>query len=126
LALNYNPKPQAFQDLLAGLFCLLGVKYFYDRVQNEIESLDLSGYGGLAFYYFTKKQSNQIKKVFGDMKRGWGSLPVTVTIGSTSWKTSIFPDSKLGVYLLPVKSEIRKKENIVAEKTIIFKISIRI
>ena len=46
------------------------------------------------------------------MKRGWGSLPVSVSIGQTTWKTSIFPDKKAGAYLFPLKNEVRKKENV--------------
>lgn len=64
------------------------------------------------FVTLPKKQSDQIKKRFGEFKRGWGSLPVVVTIGKTSWKTSIFPDKKAGAYLLPLKSDVRKKEQI--------------
>ena len=45
-------------------------------------------------------------------RRGWGSIRVTTTIGHTIWKTSIFPDSKAGAYLLPVKADVRKKEKI--------------
>jgi hypothetical protein len=68
--------------------------------------------GPSAWYFITinKKVSNKIKQI-PILKRGWGSVPVNVTIGETSWKTSIFPD-KEGVYLLPVKKEIRKKENL--------------
>lgn len=40
-------------------------------------------------------------------RRGFGSLRVTATIGNSSWNTSIFPDSKSGSYLLPVKKAIR-------------------
>jgi hypothetical protein len=49
---------------------------------------------------------------------GWGSVPVTVAIGDTSWKTSIFPDKKSGTYLLPVKAEVRKKEGIAGGDTV--------
>lgn len=45
-------------------------------------------------------------------KRGWGSLKVTVTVGKTTWKTSIFPDKKTNTYLLPLKKEVRKSENL--------------
>lgn len=45
-------------------------------------------------------------------RRGWGSVRVKARIGETSWATSIFPDSKSGAYLLPVKAEVRKAEGI--------------
>lgn len=45
---------------------------------------------------------------------GFGSVPSSVTIGKSQWKTSLFPDSKSGSYLLPVKSEVRKREHLAA------------
>lgn len=45
-------------------------------------------------------------------RRGWGSVRVKARIGETSWATSIFPDSKSGAYLLPVKVDVRKAEGI--------------
>lgn len=86
-------------------------------------------YPGMAGWHFVtlpKKQSETIKKTFSAMKRGWGSLPVTVTIGKTSWKTSIFPDQKAGAYLLPLKSDIRKKEKVAEDDTIAFLLEIRV
>ena len=70
------------------------------------------------FITIPKKQSDEIKKRFGTLARGWGSLPVHATVGKTSWKTSIFPDKKAGAYLLPVKADIRKKEKLENEATI--------
>ncbi|TSC68279.1 MAG: protein of unknown function DUF1905 [Parcubacteria group bacterium Gr01-1014_72] len=64
------------------------------------------------FVTLPERQSEVIKKTFGARAKGWGSLPVKVTIGTTSWRTSIFPDKKSGTYLLPLKSEVRKKEHI--------------
>lgn len=58
--------------------------------------------------------SEDIDNWYGDMKGGWGSLPVTVRIGKTSWTTSIFPDKKRGTYLLPLKAQVRKAESITA------------
>jgi hypothetical protein len=72
-------------------------------------------YPGMAAWHFVnvpKSQSATIKKLFGDMKRGWGSLPVLASIGKTNWKTSIFPDSKTGTYLLALKAEVRKMESL--------------
>jgi hypothetical protein len=72
-------------------------------------------YPGPAPWHFVtigKKLSSEIDKKFGIFKRGWGSLPVSVKIGKSEWRTSIFPDKKSGSYLLAIKAEIRKKENI--------------
>ena len=85
-------------------------------------------YPGMAGWHFItvpKKQSSAIKKLFGMVSRGWGSLPVVATIGRTSWKTSIFPDKKAGAYLLPVKLEVRKKEDIVAGDMVAVKLEIK-
>lgn len=43
-------------------------------------------------------------------RRGFGSVRVRVTVGGTSWETSVFPDSKRGAYRLPVKKEGRRRE----------------
>jgi len=42
---------------------------------------------------------------------GWGSIPVEVTVGKSTWITSLFPLKKEG-YFLPVKKLILKKENL--------------
>jgi hypothetical protein len=37
---------------------------------------------------------------------------VRATIGTTRWKTSIFPHREIGGWLLPLKAEVRKREGI--------------
>jgi len=64
------------------------------------------------FLSIPKKESGEIKEAYKSMRKGWGSLPVSVTKGKTTWTTSIFPDSKSGTYILPLKAEIRRKENL--------------
>lgn len=86
-------------------------------------------YPGMAAWYFLtlpKKESAEIKELYAPIKRGWGSLPVTITIGKTSWKTSIFPDKKAGAYLLPLKSAIRKKEKTSAGDAVNFTLEVRV
>ncbi|OGZ45777.1 MAG: hypothetical protein A3C84_00695 [Candidatus Ryanbacteria bacterium RIFCSPHIGHO2_02_FULL_48_12] len=86
-------------------------------------------YPGMVGWHFItvpKKQSSNIKKVFGAMKRGWGSLPVMATIGKTTWKTSIFPDKKRGAYLLPIKAEVRKKEEIEKDDMVALLLEVRL
>jgi hypothetical protein len=41
---------------------------------------------------------------------GWGMIPVTAQIGRTGWKTSLFP--KDGLYVVPVKTSVRKAEGL--------------
>lgn len=72
-------------------------------------------YPGEAAWHFvnvTKKVSEEIKENFSGSKRGFGSIKVKVTVGSTTWSTSIFPDKKTGTYILPLKAKVRKRENI--------------
>lgn len=41
---------------------------------------------------------------------GFGSIRVEATIGSTTWRTSLFPDAASGGFVLPVKKEVRRSE----------------
>ena len=42
----------------------------------------------------------------------WGSVYVSVTIGATTWRTSLFPSKQVGGYMLPVKATVRKTEGL--------------
>lgn len=64
------------------------------------------------FVTLPKKLSEEIDFYFGHIKGGWGSIRDSVTLGKTLWKTSIFPDKKIGSYILPLKIEVRKKESL--------------
>lgn len=79
-------------------------------------------YPGMTAWHFAtldQKSAGVVKKGQEGKKRiGWGSVPVVATIGQTSWKTSIFPDKKSASYLLPLKVQVRKKEDIEAGDTI--------
>jgi len=54
----------------------------------------------------------RIKSLQDGKRRGWGSVRVKATIGKTSWNTSIFPDRKSDSFVLPVKADVRTKEEI--------------
>lgn len=60
------------------------------------------------FVTVPKALSKDITEQYKSAKRGWGSLPVEVRIEKTVWKTSIFPDSKSGTYILPLKAAVRR------------------
>lgn len=78
-------------------------------------------YPGKAAWHFITlpiETAKDIDYYFGFEKRGWGSIPVAVTISNTTWNTSIFTDKKNQSYLLPLKSSVRKAENITADQSI--------
>ncbi|MBN8666145.1 MAG: DUF1905 domain-containing protein [Chitinophagales bacterium] len=60
--------------------------------------------------------AKEIRENAGWQEEGWGRLKTTARIGKTEWKTAIWFDTKKRTYLLPLKAEIRKKENAVAGK----------
>ena len=43
---------------------------------------------------------------------GFGSVRVEVTIGGSTWQTSVFPDKRAESFVLPVKQQIRRAEGI--------------
>ena len=70
------------------------------------------GESGWHFISLPTSLAEKIIKNFGHEMRGWGSLPVEVSIGQSIWKTSIFKDKKNNSFLLPLKAVVRKKESI--------------
>ena len=70
-----------------------------------------------AAWYFVLIPLHKVPNV---PKRGWRSVPVMVTVGKTAWRTSIFPMKK-DHYFIPLKKEVRKKEDIEEGDTITVK-----
>jgi hypothetical protein len=56
--------------------------------------------------------ADEIDELTADTKRGFGSVKVDVTVGSTTWSTSIFPDTSAESYVLPVKKPVRTGEGL--------------
>ena len=72
------------------------------------------GTGSWHFVSLPDDEADDIEEMFGGNARGFGSLRVDVTIGSTRWQTSIFPDAKRRTYVLPVKKAVRTAERLIA------------
>ncbi|MFZ2253123.1 MAG: DUF1905 domain-containing protein [Minisyncoccia bacterium] len=81
-------------------------------------------YASWHFVTVPKKESSEISEHYAQFKKGWGSLPVEVTLGKTVWKTSIFPDRKSGTYILPLKASVRKSEGVRESDKVTIKFSI--
>jgi hypothetical protein len=45
-------------------------------------------------------------------RRGFGSVRVEATVGEVRWKTSLFPESKTGAFVLPMKKEVRVRNGL--------------
>ena len=75
------------------------------------------GPNGWYFLNVPKGMSSRIRKSHLSSEEGWGRLKAFCKIGKTKWRTSIWFDTKIGSYLLPLKSEIRVKEKIEIGRT---------
>lgn len=82
--------------------------------------------GPTPWYFVTlpKKLAAEVRMFHGSLQKNFGTIRVTASLGKTTWKTSVFRDTKSDSYVLPLKAEIRKKENILAGKTLQVTISI--
>ena len=56
--------------------------------------------------------TDEIDELTTGRQGGFGSVRVEVTIGRTTWSTSVFPDSKRKSFVLPVKAPVRKAEGL--------------
>jgi hypothetical protein len=56
--------------------------------------------------------SDEIRELADGPRRGFGSLRVRITVGGSTWTTSIFPDGRRNCYVLPVKRAVRKAEGL--------------
>ena len=56
--------------------------------------------------------SEEIRDLAAGPRRGFGSVRVRVTVGGSTWTTSIFPDSTRGTYVLPIKRRVRQAEGL--------------
>ncbi|BBH71072.1 hypothetical protein ACTI_77570 [Actinoplanes sp. OR16] len=55
--------------------------------------------------------SELIRELTAGSRRGFGSVRVRVTVGETTWKTSIFPGGG-GPFVLPIKRAVRTAESL--------------
>ncbi len=56
--------------------------------------------------------TDEIDDLTTNATRGFGSVRVNVTIGRTTWTTSIFPSKEQQSFILPVKAPVRKAESL--------------
>lgn len=82
---------------------------------------------GPAPWYFVTvpaQQSRDLNVISGLVTYGWGMIPVNVRIGKTEWKTSLFP--KDGRYIVPIKSSVRKAEDLEQGDKVTVRLEVRL
>ncbi|HUR15607.1 MAG TPA: DUF1905 domain-containing protein [Mycobacteriales bacterium] len=82
-------------------------------VSFSAELWEHDGEGGWHFVSLPVDDSEELRARGAHRLRGFGSLRVRATVGSTSWTTSVFP-SAAGPYVLPVKKPVRRAEELEA------------
>jgi hypothetical protein len=70
------------------------------------------GQAGWRFITVPQDISDEIDERSAAHRHGFGSVPVRVRIGSSSWTTSLFPDKQRAAYLLPVRKPVRTAEGL--------------
>lgn len=53
-----------------------------------------------------------IREFASALPRGFGSVRVEVTVGGSTWRTSVFPGAGSGGYVLPIKKAVRRAESL--------------
>lgn len=68
---------------------------------------------GPAPWYFVTvpdEESAALREVAAAVTYGWGMVPVTATVGETTWTTSLWPQEDR--YVVPVKAAVRRAERL--------------
>ncbi len=73
---------------------------------------------GVAGWHFVTLPKNLYQEIkYATTKPRTGFVPIEATLGATTWRTSLFPHTSEGTYLLAVKAQVRKKESVLAGDT---------
>lgn len=76
------------------------------------------------FVSLPEDQADDIEERFGRRAGGFGSIGVEVTIGSSTWRTSLFPSSEEKTYVLPLKKPVRTAEGLEPGSTAVVDVEI--
>lgn len=81
-------------------------------MEFEFEGVTIEWRGPAPFVFVPvpADMSADIKEMSSRLTYGWGVIPATVTIGTTTYTTSLFP--KNGGYLVPVKVAVQRAEGV--------------
>ncbi len=68
--------------------------------------------------------ADEVDELTSGRQGGFGSVRVEVTLGPTTWRTSLFPDKGRRTFVLPVKRAVRTAAGVDAGDTV--RVSLRL
>ena len=68
--------------------------------------------GSWCFVTVPPEVSEDLRDLRTVAPRGFGSVPVVVSVGGSRWCTSVFPDAATRCFVLPVKKAVRVAEDL--------------
>jgi hypothetical protein len=82
--------------------------------------------GPAPWYFVTvpEEESRVLEAASAFVTYGWGMIPVTAQIGTTVWKTSLFP--KDGRYIVPLKAAVRRAEGLGLRDVAVVRLAIEV
>jgi len=82
--------------------------------------------GPSPFHFVTvpEAESAQIAVVSDVISYGWGMIPVSVTVGETSFTTSLWP--KDGGYIVPIKAAVQRAESLELDDIVAIRLTLAV
>ncbi|MEV4348502.1 DUF1905 domain-containing protein [Actinoplanes sp. NPDC049596] len=74
------------------------------------------------FVTVPEDECREIEAASSLVSYGWGMIPVAARIGATGWTTSLWP--KDGRYIVPIKTDVRRKEGLDVGETVTVRLRI--
>ncbi len=67
---------------------------------------------GWHFVTLPEDVADEVRARIAGSPSPFGMARVEATIGATTWSTSLFADTRRGSFLLPIKADVRRREDI--------------
>ncbi|MET0426026.1 MAG: DUF1905 domain-containing protein, partial [Actinoplanes sp.] len=76
------------------------------------------------FVTVPEEQCGALESASAVVSYGWGMIPAACRIGGTGWSTSLWP--KDGGYIVPIKTKVRKAEELDVGDTVTVRLTVDI
>jgi hypothetical protein len=84
-----------------------------------------AGEAGWHFVTMPPEVADDVRARSAASMRPFGTVPARVTLGSTTWSTSLFADTRSGSYLLPIKAAVLRQERIAEGDVVAVRVELR-